>query len=548
MSSKRKALTLEVKLDILKRFDRGQKAIDIAKALTLPLTTVKSIRNRDAPKIKESAKNTTQLLSQQCTRNRPSIMVKMESRLTIWIQEQNYRRMPLSKMLIKTKAKLIFDSLKLQEPNTSAAANDDLSFEASDGWFARFKSRANLHNLSLKGEAASSDSTAAEAFPEKLKTIIHDGGYCSKQIFNVDETGLFWKRLPTKTYISKMEKHAQGFKAGKERLTLLLGGNAAGDYKFKPFLIYASENPRALKGILKRNLPVHYRWNKKSWMTANLFRDWVSSCAIPELRSYCEKENLEFKILILLDNAPSHPVDLDELSENIKFVFLPPNTTALIQPMDQGVISNFKSYYLRRTFKELFTATEGIDNITMKLFWKNFSILNGIKFIALSWDEVTTKSMNGSWRKLWPECIQYELGNETSDETLNVIREVAGLADTMQIEGMEVEDIQELLNSHNEGMTNAELMEIDFQPAYSSNSDEEIQEIIPERTLTVKRLAQAIQLIDQALQIFDQDDPNQERSSKVGSAVLGSINCYKEIYESKKQQAVQTTIEKFFKK
>uniref|UniRef100_A0A1A9W413 DDE-1 domain-containing protein n=1 Tax=Glossina brevipalpis TaxID=37001 RepID=A0A1A9W413_9MUSC len=116
------------------------------------------------------------------------------------------------------------------------------------------------------------------------KALIHEGGYDPKQVFNVDETGLFWKRLPKRIFISKTEKTAPGFKASKDRLTLLLGSNANGDFKFKPFLVYQSENPRAMR------------------------------------------------------------VCVDELSENVKFVFLPPNTTLVIQPMDQGsVISTFKT-------------------------------------------------------------------------------------------------------------------------------------------------------------------------------------------------------------
>ena len=43
-----------------------------------------------------------------------------------------------------------------------------------------------------------------------------------------------------------------GYKAAKDRLTLLFGGNASRDIKLKPLLVYHSENPTALKNIAKR--------------------------------------------------------------------------------------------------------------------------------------------------------------------------------------------------------------------------------------------------------------------------------------------------------
>jgi GrpB-like predicted nucleotidyltransferase (UPF0157 family) len=113
--------------------------------------------------------------------------------------------------------------------------------------------------------------------------VYQEEGYLTEQIFNVDETGLFWKRMPARTYIHKEDKSMPGFKAYKDRLTLLLGGNIAG-FKLKPFLIYHSENPRAFKNVNKHTLPVYFRSQRKAWMTQGLFEDWLLNCFIPQVR------------------------------------------------------------------------------------------------------------------------------------------------------------------------------------------------------------------------------------------------------------------------
>ncbi|GFW92011.1 tigger transposable element-derived protein 1 [Trichonephila clavipes] len=66
---------------------------------------------------------------------------------------------------------------------------------------------------------------------------------------NYDETGLFWKRMPNRTYIMKDEKSVTGHKPMKDRMTLLLGANVSRDMKLKPLLVYHSENSRAFKKI-----------------------------------------------------------------------------------------------------------------------------------------------------------------------------------------------------------------------------------------------------------------------------------------------------------
>jgi hypothetical protein len=92
--------------------------------------------------------------------------------------------------------------------------------------------------------------------------------YRPEQIFSCDETGLFWKRMPNRTYITKDEKSLPGHKPMKDRLTLLLGANANVDMKLESLLVYHSENPRALKkSIIKGRLPVMWRSNQRARVT-----------------------------------------------------------------------------------------------------------------------------------------------------------------------------------------------------------------------------------------------------------------------------------------
>ena len=82
------------------------------------------------------------------------------------------------------------------------------------------------------------------------------------------------------------------------------------------------------------------------------------NCCANEMEKYCLENNIPFKILLILDNAPRHPPFIGDFHPNIKAAFLPPYTTPLIKPMDQGVTAAFKAYYLRRTFAQATAATE----------------------------------------------------------------------------------------------------------------------------------------------------------------------------------------------
>lgn len=171
---------------------------------------------------------------------------EMEKLLTMWMEHQIKKRVPLTLTTIQLKARNLFEAVKDKYSDPTA------NFVASHGWFNRFKAHANFHNVKLSGEAASADTKAAEVYPEVLRKITEGGNCTTQQTFNINKTGLFWKKMSDRTYISKEEKTTPGFKAVKDRIMLLPGANAVGDCKpLKPLPLYHSKNLCAFNALAR---------------------------------------------------------------------------------------------------------------------------------------------------------------------------------------------------------------------------------------------------------------------------------------------------------
>ena len=57
----------------------------------------------------------------------------------------------------------------------------------------------------------------------------------------IQKAGLFFKKLPNRTFITEEVKGLPGNNPMKDRLTLLMCGNASGDFKVKPPSVYKKE-------------------------------------------------------------------------------------------------------------------------------------------------------------------------------------------------------------------------------------------------------------------------------------------------------------------
>jgi hypothetical protein len=156
-------------------------------------------------------------------------------------------------------------------------------------------------------------------------------GYELCDVFNCDETGFFWRAVPNRTLAAKGDA-CRGGKLAKERITVLLCCSALGE-KLPSFVIGKSRMPRAFRN----KLPTKCTWkaNKRAWMDSFLMEEFLCN-----LNAAMKAQNR--KIILLLDNAPVHPPL--ELS-HVKLLYLPANTTSNTQPLDEGIIKNFKYHY-----------------------------------------------------------------------------------------------------------------------------------------------------------------------------------------------------------
>ena len=93
-----------------------------------------------------------------------------------------------------------------------------------------------MRQLSLQGEKLSADATACGPFRALLEDYIEKEELTLDQVYNCDETGLYFRLLPKKTLSSASEKSAPGMKTPKDRVTLMACSNATGTHKL-PLLV-----------------------------------------------------------------------------------------------------------------------------------------------------------------------------------------------------------------------------------------------------------------------------------------------------------------------
>ena len=185
------------------------------------------------------------------------------------------------------------------------------------------RKRENTSFQKLHGEKQAADTEGDESWTSQILPSILKR-YEPHNIFSADESGLFYKATPTGSLVDKGEE-SSGIKIRKERPTFLMIVNQFGTEK-EIITIGKFPNPRCFRN---RAPPLQYYSNKKAWMTSEIWETIITK--------FNSKIQLNGRnVLLFCDKASCHKLNY-ELS-NTKIIFMPSNTTSLIQPLDKGII------------------------------------------------------------------------------------------------------------------------------------------------------------------------------------------------------------------
>ncbi|KAJ3558078.1 hypothetical protein NP233_g11580 [Leucocoprinus birnbaumii] len=371
----------------------------------------------------------------------------------------------------------------------------------SKGWLSCFKKRNGLREIKGHGEAGSVKKSEAVAEQQRIKKVLSTMGYSQKDIFNMDETGLFYVMPPDQGLADKAKP---GIKGWKICLTYVFTVNVDGSEKHEALIIGKPKQPQCFQRKTAAQLGFLYCNNAKAWMTTIIYQEWLHNW----------DEALRIK---------RFPDDL----QNICVINFAPNLTSHVQPLDQGIIRCFKAHYHKLYLEQALKCYE--MGVTPSEVY-DIDQLEAMQLACIAWSEVDTQTLRNCWRKAnilpipptstpiqptVPISALLDDSNAPMDSdstpTMTVEQEVEGLLDELESTG--------ILHKHNRMSLDALLNPANEEGSKAEGTEEEIYSVVMESC--------------QLHEMIEINGGDNSDNNNAGSTVQPPIRCKDLFYQEK---------------
>ncbi|KAK6188354.1 hypothetical protein SNE40_004541 [Patella caerulea] len=271
---------------------------------------------------------------------------------------------------------ILLNGAMIQEKAKDFATKLGVSFTPSNVWLSGLKKKFNIQ---LRTGGCDCADPGSRIFSTWAKMLPYQVQGCEPEnIFTCGETALFYKGLPDRCYVDGTvcfgSHHNLDFTENK--LTILFCCSAAGE-KLKPLVVAKESRPPSLQDCNMDELPVRWLQNKNSCMTAEIFSNWLR-----ELDEQLEQQDRH--IALFMEMIPGHLASV--VLKNISIKYYLDNSGTFLQPLQQGILTNFKAHYRRRFLQAVLARNEYNEDTRSVL--QDVTELDAVYWIKQSWNNV----------------------------------------------------------------------------------------------------------------------------------------------------------------
>lgn len=319
----------------------------------------------------------------------------VRSILQEWINQSLWNGIPITSPIIQETAHAVWQKI----PGKYREGNGSFSYK----WISNFLAKMDV-NISVLDEEMPK-TPRVWTFEERSYLKEYFAKLPAKDVFTLDETFLAYN-LP----LDYAQYETSSIQRNIEVATVMLCANLEGTEKIKPLVVGKYNNYRSFRNYfpneptdavsqsalgekMARKFDISYQSNTKSWLTSNLFHDWLVRWD-KRLVAYNRK------IWIVLDDSCSHRI-INLHLQNITLIYT--SATSKFLPLNWGVLDEFKTRYRIQQYNALIELQNKFEEKTKQPYYISFeqselTMSNAFKFIKNAWDEIPLDTIKANWK------------------------------------------------------------------------------------------------------------------------------------------------------
>lgn len=387
-SRKRKhnVLTMDTKIEIIQRLEKGESAVRLAPIYNIGRTTISDIkRNKDSILMFAAKLKSDESLKKRKRIRKPNDS-NLENAVYMWYIQKIQKGEFVNGPLLCEKA---------LELNKKLGGPPD--FKASNGWLHNFRTRHGIKYNQNEKESSTVDILEAGNVLQSYYDLMQQEGYTKDDIYTADETEIDWQTMPVNSLV--YQRLSSERQENPDRVTIMMCANSTWNHPLPLVMIGKRKRTKCFGKI--SCLPLKYKWQKNGWMDSEIFMDWYANEFIPQVKKERERTGRYGKVLLFLDSASYYPLAdmLNIVDENFSVMFLPANVTLFAHPMDQSIVRKLKRMLKKQILRRLLIATD--DEESMFNFAEKFTLKECCYMLADAWDLLSQENMQSNLKMLW---------------------------------------------------------------------------------------------------------------------------------------------------